>query len=67
MRFPVIVFLALVGGTLEAQFSSSMSNSPGIDLSASDIRRRIAEGRSVRYLVPRAVEMYLHENRMYRS
>lgn len=38
---------------------------PGIDVSASDIRRRIEVGLSIRYLVPRAVEMYIHERRIY--
>jgi nicotinate-nucleotide adenylyltransferase len=40
---------------------------PLIDLSSTDLRRRIAEGRSIRYLVPRAVECYIHEKRLYRS
>ncbi|MDB5346413.1 MAG: nadD [Schlesneria sp.] len=39
---------------------------PGIDTSATDIRNRVAKGLSVRYLVPRAVEMYLRENSLYR-
>lgn len=38
---------------------------PAIDISASDIRRRVSEGRSLRYLVPRAVEMYLREQGIY--
>jgi nicotinate-nucleotide adenylyltransferase len=40
---------------------------PGIDLSASDLRRRVREGRSLRYLVPRPVEIYIHEHRLYRG
>lgn len=38
---------------------------PGLDLSARDIRQRSAEGRSIRYLVPRAVEAYLAHNPLY--
>lgn len=38
---------------------------PGIDISATDIRHRVASGLSVRYLIPRAVEMYVGENRLY--
>lgn len=38
---------------------------PGIDLSATDIRRRIREGKSIRYMVPRAVEMYIEEHGLY--
>jgi nicotinate-nucleotide adenylyltransferase len=40
---------------------------PGIDLSASDIRRRARDGRSLRYLVPRPVEIYIQEHRLYRA
>ena len=38
---------------------------PGLDLSAGDIRQRSAEGRSIRYLVPRAVEAYVAHNHLY--
>jgi nicotinate-nucleotide adenylyltransferase len=38
-----------------------------IATSASDIRARAAEGLSIRYLVPPAVEAYIHEHRLYRS
>jgi len=40
---------------------------PLIDISSRDLRRRVAEGRSLRYLLPRAVECYIHDKRLYRA
>jgi len=39
---------------------------PGLDLAASDIRQRVQQGRSIRFLVPRAVEVYIHQQNLYR-
>ncbi|MBM4142178.1 MAG: nicotinate (nicotinamide) nucleotide adenylyltransferase [Lentisphaerae bacterium] len=36
-----------------------------IDVSSSDIRHRVAEGMSIRYMVPRAVEMYIAVHGLY--
>ena len=38
---------------------------PQIDISSSEVRRRLASGRSIRYLVPPAVERYLHQHHRY--
>ncbi|HAF03757.1 MAG TPA: nicotinate (nicotinamide) nucleotide adenylyltransferase [Spartobacteria bacterium] len=38
-----------------------------IDISATDIRKRIASGRSIRYLVPPAVEEIIRRNNLYRE
>lgn len=38
---------------------------PAIDVSSRDIRHRIRQGRSIRHLVPRAVEAYLAEHAVY--
>lgn len=39
---------------------------PSLDVSASEIRRRVAAGRAIRYLVPRAVEGLIVERGLYR-
>jgi nicotinate-nucleotide adenylyltransferase len=38
-----------------------------IDISSRDLRRRSAEGRSLRYLLPRAVECYIRDKRLYQA
>ncbi len=38
-----------------------------VDVSSSDIRHRVAEGMSIRYLVPDEVEMYICEHGLYRG
>lgn len=40
---------------------------PAIGISSSDIRARVLSGRSIRYQVPRAVEMYIQTQQLYRS
>ena len=38
-----------------------------IDISATEIRKRIASGRSIRYLVPPAVEEIIRQSNLYRE
>ena len=57
--------------SLESQLSARMVaqiqnvTMPGIDISATDIRTRIQSGKSIRFLVPRSVEAYITEHKLY--
>jgi nicotinate-nucleotide adenylyltransferase len=42
-------------------------NAHRIEVSSSEIRTRLAEGRSIRYLVPPDVEMYIYEQGLYQG
>ena len=39
---------------------------PQLALSASDIRRRVSQGQSIRFRVPKAVEQYILQHQLYR-
>lgn len=40
---------------------------PKLEISATDIRRRVAEGRSIRYLLPNAVAEFIHQHHLYET
>ncbi|HTM53145.1 MAG TPA: nicotinate-nucleotide adenylyltransferase [Pirellulales bacterium] len=50
-----------------AQIQSHQVRMPRIDLSARDIRGRVAAGESIRYRTPRAVEKYIEAHGLYRA
>lgn len=39
---------------------------PAMEISSSDIRKRIADGKTIRYLVPEQVEAYIRKTELYR-
>jgi nicotinate-nucleotide adenylyltransferase len=40
---------------------------PPIGIASTDLRRRVGEGKSIRYMVPRGVEAYIEAQRLYRE
>jgi nicotinate-nucleotide adenylyltransferase len=40
---------------------------PLVELSSTDLRRRVAEGRTIRYQTPRSVEMFIATQNLYRT
>jgi nicotinate-nucleotide adenylyltransferase len=42
-------------------------DAPYLDVSASDLRRRVREGLPIRYLVPPSVEAFVREHRLYKA
>jgi len=52
------------GQKSEHQFPVVQRN---IDISATEIRKRVASGRSIRYLVPKAVEEIIRREKLYRE
>lgn len=63
---PSLSALAAAVGPKEARgILSRMIRMPQLDISASDIRRRVAAGRSIRYLVPPEVEAHIRRKHLY--
>ena len=66
IKVPRATTLARALGKKEAQaILRRMIPMPLLDISASDIRRRVGEGRSIRYLVPAAVAEHISRKRLY--
>jgi nicotinate-nucleotide adenylyltransferase len=51
----------------ETEPRQEVVQAPLIDISSRDLRRRAAAGRSLRYFLPRAVECYVHDKRLYQG
>lgn len=52
---------------LKADKAIAWLDMPQVDIASSDIRRRIRDGRSIRYLVPGAVERFIRSHHLYRK
>jgi nicotinate-nucleotide adenylyltransferase len=54
----------ILGAALESRIE--FVTIPGVDISSSDIRRRVREGKSIRYMTPRVVECYIQTHGLYK-
>jgi nicotinate-nucleotide adenylyltransferase len=51
----------------EARGRVHLLHAPGLDIAGTDLRARVAAGRSIRYLVPPAVDAYIAGHQLYRT
>jgi nicotinate-nucleotide adenylyltransferase len=61
------VLKPLVSAAKLAEIRAAQVQMPLIELSSTDLRERAASGRSLRYRTPRAVEIYIQTNGLYRG
>jgi nicotinate-nucleotide adenylyltransferase len=53
--------------TADTPLRLQVVHAPLIDIASRDLRERVSRHRSIRFLVPRAVECYIEEKRLYRA
>jgi nicotinate-nucleotide adenylyltransferase len=63
----LVQFVVLDRGRGEKKAHAYRVVQRNIDISATEIRNRVADGRSIRYLVPQAVEEIIRRQKLYRE
>lgn len=56
-----------IGLPPQVELRQQVVHGPLIEISSRELRRKVAERRTIRYLVPRAVECYLETHRLYQA
>lgn len=51
----------------ERGFGITLVRTPLVSVNSTDIRERIKDGRSIRYMVPQGVEKYIYDNNLYKQ
>jgi nicotinic acid mononucleotide adenylyltransferase len=54
-----------LGDDAAAMLRNGVAVTPAIDISASQVRQRVCDGKSIRFLVPQAVADYIMVKRLY--
>ncbi len=57
--------IELTDGDARIVDRAHLLDAPELELSSSDIRARVREGRTIRYLVPESVRTYIEEKKLY--
>jgi nicotinate-nucleotide adenylyltransferase len=58
---------AALGETRVTKLRTGIVSTPVMDISSTDIRRRVGEGKSIRFMVPDCVRAYITEDGLYRT
>jgi nicotinate-nucleotide adenylyltransferase len=61
------VLAGIVDDARLAEIKQQQVEMPIIELSSTDLRQRVANGKSIRYRTPRAVEKYIETHGLYRT